>query len=330
MPAMVSELPKSYTYERDGSGGRVADTAQRQWRILLSTPHEAYEVQQAIGVKIGDRLSTTNPLPCVNISVAADGDNRMVQIVTARYASTPGEARSEPGSGGSDPGNEAPDQRLSVFNISTSMTEIPSWTWYKVSGAGAVQGGRQAAKNPAGDMYDGVARIEPITVISIEQFDYPVDPIVHCQNVGKVNSNQITWRGLTIPRRCLLFRGIDISPQNLYWGDQFWRGWKSKYEFAFRRNQQSLGGGGDAILSECGWDAAIPQSGFNYLADGERKRATVKLVAEGIEEEIPSAQPVALNDNGSIRPVEDGVLVYRYGYHDEADFSVAFQHLRVE
>lgn len=326
MPKLVSELITGKSFERSSENGRLADSCQRQWRILMNVPSESFNISDVIGVKIGDALSVENPIPCVNISVAADGENKMVRLVTARYASTPGEETQD----NKDPGTVQPSERTAIVKVSTSMVELPAWTWYKVSAGGDVNGARVAAVNPAKDMYEGVLKIEPIVIITVEQFDYPTDPTQYCQHVGKVNSNQATWRGLTIPKRCLLFRGVSFEPQNLFWGSALYRGWKSSYEFALRYNKQTISDGGQQTAVWLGWDVGQPQTGFNYIdAGGVRQRAWVK--ATGSDQQIPSAQPVRLNDDGSMRADNANplVLVYRYGVHEEADFSTALGHLRL-
>lgn len=330
MPKLVSEIPQGKSFERNGENGLVADSAVRQWRILLNTPHESFDITAAppngVGVKIGDKLDNVNPIPCVSLSVTADGSSRMTRLVTARYASTPGEDTAA----GDDPGTQDPSARLSIVSVSTSTVEMPSWTWYLVLPDGSVIGDRQEAANPVGDMYDGVIKAEPVSIITVEQFDFPTDPTVHCQHIGKVNSNAAVWRGLSIPKRCLLFRGLSFRPQVVSYGALVLRGWQSSYEFALRMNEQRVVDvSGSMTTSYCGWDMAVPQTGFNCFVGNAIKRATVQL--PGSTEEVPSAQPVPLNDDGTqrARTANPKVLVKRRGYHEQADFSQIFSHLRL-
>jgi len=338
MPQLVSELTTGRSFERSAQTGAIADSVSRQWRILLKSPYESFDLSapppDGIGVKIGDILDPTYPIPCVSISVAADGSNRMTRLATARYQSTAGDSSNPNDPSKQDPGSEAPDDRLCVVSVNTSLVEMPSWTWYVVNSEGVVAGARTEAVNTAHDMYDGVLKSEPVSVITVEQFDYPTDPMLHIQHLGKVNSNTATWRGLTIPKRTMLFRGLSFRPQNIFWGSTLYRGWQSTYEFVFRNNEQRISDNGVQTTAKIGWDIAVPQTGFNYLdplapANAKRKRAMLKL--PGTNEEVPSAQPVPLNDDGQLRAenADPKVLVKRRGYHEQGDFSVIFAHLRL-
>jgi hypothetical protein len=93
----------------------------------------------------------------------------------------------------------------------------------------------------------------------------------------------------------------------------------------YRRNVQKTTAGAETI---CGWDMAIPQTGWTEKVDGETRRALVKIKsADGkIDEWAQSASPIALNDDGTRR--DDDPLVYRRGYADAVDFSSVFSNIR--
>jgi hypothetical protein len=328
MPKLVSEIMQGRTFERTAEQGAVSDSAQRQWKIVLSSPGESFDITEAVGVAIGDVLDETNPIPCVSFSVAADGDSRMVRLVTARYATTPGEPGGDDdgggggGGGGGDPGSTEPDNRYAQISITTSMSEMPSWTWIATPGGG--NNARVAAVNPCKEPVDGIIRLEPVVVLSVEQFE-TIDPTSKCQHVGKVNSNAGTYKSLNFEPRTLLFRGLTARPATEFWGSTLYRGYRSSYEFVYRRNVQKTTGGDQTI---CGWDMAIPQTGWNEKVAGETRRALVKIKsADGkIDEWTQSASPIALNDDGTRR--DDDPLVYRRGYADAVDFSSVFSNIR--
>ncbi len=312
------------TFERTAEQGAVSDSAQRQWKIILSSPGEGFDIAEAVGVSIGDVLDASNPIPCVSFSVAADGDSRMVRIVTARYATTPGEPDSGGGDsgGGGDPGATEPDNRFAQISITTSMSEMPSWTW--IATPGGENNARVAAVNPCNEPVDGIIRLEPVSVLTVEQFD-TIDPTSLCQHVGKVNSNAGSYKSLSFEPRTLLFRGVTARPATEFWGPRLYRGFQSSYEFVYRRNVQKTTGGAQTI---CGWDMAIPQTGWNEKVGGETRRALVKITsADGkIDEWAQSASPIALNDNGT--RLDGDPLVYRRGYADAVNFSTVFSHIR--
>jgi hypothetical protein len=327
MPKLVSEIMQGKTFDRTAEQGAVSDSAQRQWKIILEVPNESFDITEAVGVTIGDVLDNLNPIPCVSISVAADGDSRMVRIVTARYATTPGEDAAADGGGGGgggggDPGSTEPDIRYAQISITTSMSEMPSWTWIATPGGG--NNARVAAVNINKEPVDGIIRLEPVVVLSIEQFE-TIDPTSKCQHVGKVNSNAGTYKSLNFEPRTLLFRGLTARPATEFWGSRLYRGYRSSYEFVYRRNVQKTTAGAETI---CGWDMAIPQTGWTEKVDGETRRALVKIKsADGkIDEWTQSASPIALNDDGTRR--DDDPLVYRRGYADAVDFSSVFSNIR--
>lgn len=359
MPKLVSELAQGNTFSRSSDGGALADSATRVFKIILNTPDEALDIFAAIGVNIGDVYSPTNPIPCVSVEGRADGESRLVRIVTAQYRSSAGVGASGGGGGGgggsTDPKATAPDLRFASFSVSTSYMEMPAWTWIEDVSVKPVN--LKPAVNPVGDLYDGVSRYEPVVNFSFKQFE-ATDPTGKLQHVGKVNSNSGTFGSLSLFPRSTLFKACNIEQHVESWGGLLYRGFMVSYEFAYRKNPQRLGSAG--ITSDIGWDIAVPQTGFNVYAfnppgdltqevfgqplkhssgkvvipvslpdnvtAGEKVRAMVKVMEyqEGGASQTPSAQPVALNDDGTPRssnPPGEKVIVYRRGQHDEFNFA---------
>jgi hypothetical protein len=347
MPKLVVELPQGNTFSRSADGGSLADSATRVFKVLLNSPNEALNVFTAIGVNIGDPYSLANPIPCVTVEGRADGDSRLVRIITANYRSSAG---AEQGAG--DPGTIAPWLRFAEVSVSTSYQELPSWTWFaNPTSAPTVMA---PAVNPAGDMYDGVTRYEPVVNFSFKQFELN-DPSAKTNYVGAVNSNFGYFGSLSLPPRTTLFRSMNYDMHVVQWGGGvLYRGYSVSYEFSFRRNIQFVNGSTAMI----GWDMGVPQTGFNVLASvpgaagveaygqplkhenkkiktplalpdnvfsGDKVRAMVKVMEyeEGGASQTPSAQPVALNDNGTPRSstASPPVLVYRRGQHEQFDFT---------
>lgn len=349
MPKLVSELAQGNTFSRSVEGGALADTATRVWKVILNTPDEALNVFAAIGVNIGDPYSASNPIPCVTVEGRADGDSRLVRIITANYRSFAGAEQS-----GSDPGTIPPWLRFAEVSVSTSYQDLPSWTWFpNPASAPTVMA---PAVNPVGDMYDGVSRYEPVVNFSFQQFELN-DPSSKANHVGKVNSNSGSFGSLSLTPRTTLFRALNYDMHVVQWGGGvLYRGYTVSYEFSFRRNIQFVNGS----LTAIGWDMGVPQTGFNVKAfnpgaapttvevfgqplkheggkirtptalpdnvsAGEKVRAMVKLMEyqEGGASQTPSAQPVALNDDGTPRKdtATPPVLVYRRGQHEQFDFT---------
>jgi hypothetical protein len=236
---------------------------------------------------------------------------------------------------------------------------MPAWTW--IEDPELIIPAFKPAENSAGDMYDGVTRYEPIVNFNFKQFEV-ADPTGKLQNVGKVNSNSGTFGSLSLFPRSALFKACNIEQHVETWGTSIYRGFMVSYEFAFRRNTQSYSqsAGAAPTQGDIGWDIAVPQTGFNVraftpnlvqvtndnfgqplkhvsgkvefplalpdgISAGDKVRAMVKVMEyqEGGVSITPSAQPVALNDDGTPRSpnATPKVLVYRRGQHDEFNFA---------
>lgn len=277
MPKLVSQISSGGSSERSVDGGRQADSHVRNWRIILNSPDESYDIQQAIGVKIGDAHPTNTQVPCISISERADGDSRMVRLVTATYKTTPSENPQQ------DPNSQAPDVRPAKFSISSSLIEVPATQWRPVmSGlAGGLVPGQGAANvfnffnpavpfgnpndvvggnlgfavlplNPVGDRYDGVTKLVPLINISIEQFD--LAPVSRLDDAGKVNSDDILFLGLQIVRFTCMLRNISVRPHVESFGDLTYRGFVRTFEFS--------------IKTHGGWLIDQLVEGFNIINKG--------------------------------------------------------------
>jgi hypothetical protein len=299
MPKLVSELAQGNSFSRSSDGGALADSATRVFKIILNEPNEALDIFSAIGVTIGDVYSASNPIPCVSVEGRADGESRLVRIVTAQYRSSPGVGSSGGGGGGGgDPRATAPDLRFASFSVSTSYMEMPAYSWYEYTratviteipwlppGAGpfgaenkalrvensTIASERTAAANPNKDIYDGVSRYEPVVNFSFRQFEI-ADPTWKLHLVGMVNGNQGSFGSLNLFPRSTLFKACNIEQHVESWGGTLYRGYMVSYEFAYRKNFQhitiNLLGFPPAPAEPdhdvaIGWDIAMPQTGFN-------------------------------------------------------------------
>lgn len=335
MPKMVTELAQGNSFGRSAEGGNLADQAQRVFKIILNSPNESVDIFQAIGVNIGDPYSGNNPIPCVSIEGRADGESRLVRIVTASYRTTVGDD-----GGGQDPGTQPPDVRPANFSTSTSLYEAPAYSWITYPGGTT----SDPVANVLGDPIDGVTRMEAITTIRVTQFSATPGTIfsVHC---GTINKEQMNLGGyLSCDPHTVLFRGVEATPHVETFGSTVYRGFMNSFEFAYRAN--FVFGKGN-----CGWDATPLHTGFNVKAfapggnngdrdpygqplkykdyelvkplalpddvsAGDKVRAFVKIVnfENGKVSQQPSAQPVALNEDGTPRNTETAypkVIIWR-------------------
>jgi len=339
MPKLISELAQGNAFSRSAEGGNLADTATRVFKIILDSPGESIDIMAAVGVQIGDPYSSSNPIPCVSVEGRADGESRLVRIVTAQYRTSP-MVDGEGGTGMPDPMLVMPDVRPANFSTSTSLYEAAAYLWNR-------NGDWGPAHNPVGDLVDGVTRMEPITTIRVTQFN-PFPGTVFQRYAGYVNQETMNLGSyMTCAPSTVLFRGVEAAPHVETFGIVTYRGFMNSYEFAYKANEvQAPGYGGDY-----GWDMALPVTGFNCKAfdpkqpgndkdiyalplkrdgeygpvlepfelqdgveQGEKVRAMVRIA--GSEKNItqqPSAQPIALNEDGTPRSPDASpkVLIWR-------------------
>lgn len=356
MPKLVKEVTSGSSNERSSEGGKTADTSVRTFRIILSSPDEAYNVQQAIGVYVGSRHPVNTNLPCVSISERAEGESRVVRIVTATY-------KTNAGNGQQDPQLTEPELRPAKFAISASLAESPAEQWRRVSRISltqdllAFEGAWEEPTNPVGDMYDGVSTLTPIITISVEQFDS--SPTDNLAKVGYINADLIYFGSLKIyPASCML-RSINVRPVVESFGDVTYRGFTRSYEFAIKPYVIE-----DGLVKCGGWIIKQILEGFNIKNSGlgvagvfqdglvlehlnghvdtdnlrlavgledKKARAVVPIHFPGGKWcQRPSAQPVALNADGTPRDVEnDGVTQYGYITQTFARFGNNFRNLGV-
>lgn len=169
---------------------------------------------------------------------------------------------------GDDPGL-LPWQRADVWQFQTQGVAVPALYYYDGNT-------RKALTNSAFDYFEGLLVDEAqqkITIRSNRQ-SFPsalAAAITNCVNDGAY---------LGFAQDCIKVQGIsgerveeEVNGQKVHY-------WKITSELLARQS---------------GWNLLLPDVGFNYLEDGEKKRATVKGPDN---DDIPSANPIALNGSG--------------------------------
>lgn len=270
MTQIVKEITSGTQFTRSLEEGVVADSQNRVFKVVLSSPQETINIQQACGVFIGNRHPYNPNIYCHTFDAKYDGDSRMVLICTFQYKSKAGSSEGLP-----DPQAVDPEVRPANWTTSVATYESPVTWWQTVDSngdpvnrAGDAPAERSPATNPVGDFYDGLTRLEPIITISVEQYE-AFDPLRNNEAVGCINEKQVNvGRSLSCERATLLLRSIQSSPVVESWGDAIYRGWKATYEFLYKRNPSRLAryNGEDGVDRDIGWDIAVPQTGFNVKA----------------------------------------------------------------
>lgn len=270
MPKMVSEIAQGQSYEFSAEESGIASRQVRVFRLIKSAPAEYVNVFQACNVYIGDQHPQDPMLYCESVSAQYEGDSRLVLLVTFNYRVSVQFEQSASG-GGAGPDNLAkpPDIRPANWSISTSLVEVPAFSWRiaDASKSGHPKGGWTSITNPAGDLYEGVSQTEGIITINVEQWEFQ-DPTRHAEWAGYVNENVITLGGLRMERRTVMFRGVQTKPEVEQYNNQVYRGWKANYEFLYRTNVCQISDmDADDVYKEVpiGWDRAQPLAGFNII-----------------------------------------------------------------
>jgi hypothetical protein len=251
--------------------------------------------------------------------------------------------------------------------MTTSLTEIAAWGGARVSSGSSAAW--TPAINPVGDLVDGITRLEPVVNINIDQYSYSdmSQMLAYC---GYVNSDSFTFSNLSVGVHCCMLQSVSASPVVEQFGNTTFRGFKVSFGFAVRAHWTITREGFEAI----GWDMAVPQTGFNIInlglatpnevdvealtlqheeagkvqlnsegkpqtyafgTQGKKVRAMVTVPAtQGGWTQRPSAQPVALNDDGTPRniryfPINEKVLVNRICIQPEMAFGSNFSNFGI-
>lgn len=356
MPKLVKEISDGVSFSRSSENGQIADAQPRVFRVILSFPGELIDIQAICGVRIGDELRPGAKIYCTSFDARFEGSSRLVLICTFQFRSTADAASS---GGGADPKSYAPEVRPANWSISSSLYEIPVWSWRERTGA-LTWGQPKKAANGVNDMYDGVSALDAIVTVSIEQFE-ALDPTRHARHVGAINQEQVVIGSLTMPPHTLMLRGVNAQPVAESWGGFVYRGWNCVYEFAYKANDTLVwigtDTGGSQQTIELGWDIAVPQTGFNVkcfappgraidnpygqpleldedtaevvdpptlpedIEEGKKARAMVRIPRAKRSSLHPSAQPIAINDNGRPRAENLTPIVRAYQVHRDINFT---------
>jgi hypothetical protein len=300
MPRLVSELSQGQNYEFSADQGGLAASAARVFRILLTSPSEFIDIPVACSAPIGSEHPRSPGVFCTSFSGVYEGESRMVILATFNYASTPSADSSGGGGGGADPKSQPPDVRPASWYTTTSLVEVPAFKWQRIELANQFDpdsitlGPKTPIHNPVGDLYEGITTLTPITTIYVEQWN-PIDPTLFSEFSGSTNGFELKIGSLVMPRRTVMFRGVQARPKNEAWGDAVYRGWDCTYEFLYRKNVASYDVPSDfdliSFTEPIGWDVLQPQSGFNVFSFNP---------AQADNSQDPFGQPLRHNESSQI------------------------------
>lgn len=291
--------------------GSVADSQVRVFKIILSQPNEVIDPQVHCNIRIGDQHPINTNIVCKSFDIRFEGESRAVMVVTFNYESSAHSSQQ-------DQNNKPPELRAANWTTSTSLIETPVYRWRKRTAALA-WGAEEPAANPAGDIYDAVSQLTSIVNVSVEQFSV-LDPTRFNLYGGYINDEQMILGSLTMTPHTVMFRGVSSQPHIESWGGEIRRGWKSTYEFAYKRNWTKVTINDVDVEVPLGWDIAVPQTGFNIinnaaaLGGGIHEVGSLLLEHEADTGRIknwPDDPDIATGTDG--RKVRGMVLVFSYG-----------------
>lgn len=327
-----------------GGGGGTGIRVQRVWKIVYDEPADRWgptDIRALAGVYVGAPHPLASFMVCDLLEMKPEGDSRHVYTLTANYTSKPlSVVDGGVNDNNQDPRSQEPSTRKSNWSTEVSAIEAPAWTWRPVfrSGIGDVNLGWGPAVNPAGDMYDGVVTMQPIVVIKVEQLQQR-DPNEWALYVGCVNRTEGRFGALKCAPRSVMLKGISATPHFEQYDSSYWRGWKANYEFVYKPgwngylkrylgwdvavpvtgwNVKNIAGAiadntvdkgalalkltNDSVGSIAGWEGG---EAIEPKLVGKKSRANVLIAAPNAQAaQRPSAQPVALNWNGTPRNLD--------------------------
>lgn len=266
MPKGVSEISQGNQFSRSANEGQLADSATRSFRVILNSPDEVFDIQASCGVSVGDPHPTNQNIYCASFDAKYEGDSRMVLVATFNYQSAA--TASAPNSKTISPGI-----RPANWSISTELTEVPLRRWAFRSGADEWDTEFSAPKNPVGDMYEGLTKLQPMTTIKVTQFVLggSGDPTSHAQYVGQINEDTLQIGNVVATPHTLMLRSLAATPAVESHGELVFRGWTTEYTFLLRNETVpvcfDIAGEADSTEEvNIGWDAAIIVEGRNVKA----------------------------------------------------------------
>lgn len=256
-------LPRTFAHKFGES-----PTAERKFVATMSEPVDHQTILNAVGIFHGSMHPEFTYLLCTEGSITET--DRHHAEVTYRY---------EVPSSGSQDSQPNPLARKDVWSFSTGGSAVPALIYY--FGSGNSQ--RRALINSAGDFFEGAMTEESELRCSIagNRAAFPIGIAAAVTNAvnsdGFLGASIHQWKcqGISGQQQVEVVSGIEIKY------------WSVTVELVYRAS---------------GWNLALPNVGWNYISGsgGSAKKKRCYVFDES-DEKVPSANVMALNDDGSIR-----------------------------
>jgi hypothetical protein len=240
-------------------------TAERKYVATLDEPTPTAQIISSIGIFFGASHPEFSYLRMLEASVN-ETDRQHVEV-TYSYE-LPQQQDLDPN----------PLARPDVWSFSTGGAVVPALTYYDGNQVNPLV-------NTANEFFENLTTLEAEVRATIA-FNRAAFPAALASSVtNAINSDQFLW-GAVHTWQCA---GISASQQVEVVNDQEIRYWAGTTELVYRQS---------------GWNLLIPNVGWNYLENGELKRAWVR--DPETNERVPSGSPRALTPQGGLKA--DGEL----------------------
>jgi hypothetical protein len=263
-------------------------TAERKYHLTTDGPVGTQDALNAVGIFHGTPHPEYSYLLCDNGELN-ELDRFHVEITYSYSVPAIGTKDSDPN----------PLARADIWSFSTGGAAVPALAYYHGSGNGDIR----ALVNSAYDFFEGAMTEESElrATISGNRSSFPVGVATQVTNAVNLDSylgaQQYQWKcqGISGQQQVEVVNGAEIKY------------WSVSVELAYRPS---------------GWRLMLPNVGYNYLEGSQQKRAYVIDPDSG--EKVASSNPVALNNNGSLKGsgVAPDILYRRV--HREVNFQPLF------
>lgn len=239
-------------------------TADIKYVATLDQPTATQTVVNTIGIFHGAPHPELSYLRCLNIAV---NETDKYHIELTYSFEVPKQENLDPN----------PLARPDVWSFATGGAQVPALTYFEGNGNNNIK----PLQNSAKEYFEGLTALEAEVraTISSNRANFPLAVAAAVTNC--VNSQPF----LGGPKYSWQCAGITGQPAVEVVNDVEIRYWQITSEVVYRRS---------------GWNLLVPDVGWNYLENGQLKRAWVRDPDSG--EKVPSGSPRALQPNGDLKP----------------------------
>jgi hypothetical protein len=279
------ELPR--TFDR-----RFGERFAAERRFVVTTDDAGCTLQEAyteVGVPNLGALHPEHPIRFIDAEYQEHfEDSRYHNLVIARYG---GDIQTDPDA------FLAPTLRPARWSFQTQGTTVPALFYFDQSGNESTK----PLTNSAFDYFSGLTTDEAQCKIIIQEnrTNFPSQRAIDLTNT--INSQQ--WlNGDPYTWKC---QGINGELKFEVFGEVLYRYWSVTVELLYRQT---------------GWRLLLPDIGFNFIANNQKRRAMIFDFENG--EFVASPNPVGLNGSGAQTLGAPAILERRV--HREVDFNAFF------